>query len=78
MGTYGSARGAARGWLPDSFIVAGAGGEHQGARARHTFSAAELDCRAGQILVGSATVHDWVWCRGPDGTESWVPDRNLA
>ena len=75
---WARSRDGREGWLPDSYIVAGAGGEHQGARARHAYSAAELDCRAGQILIGSATVHGWVWCRGPDGAEGWVPARNLV
>ena len=75
---WARSRDGREGWLPDSLVVAGAGGLLQDARAREAYSAAELGCRAGQVLIGSARVHGWVWCRGPDGTEGWVPARNLA
>lgn len=71
-------RNGREGWLPDSLVVTGEGGARHGARVREAYSAAELDCRVGQVLIGSGEVHGWVWCRRPDGAEGWVPARNLA
>ena len=80
MGICGSGRGAgtaARGGCPTD-LLSPAKGANDKAPGREACSADEVDCRAGQLLIGSARVHGCVWCRGSDGTEVWVPAGNLA
>lgn len=71
---WARSRDGREGWLPDSLVARGPGG----ARAREAYSAVELDCEAGQILIGEAEVHGWIWCHAADGAAGWVPARNLA
>ena len=62
------------GWVPDSFVASG----HGKTCAARDYSAAELTCRAGEILTASAEVHGWAWCRSDSGRQGWVPLRNLS
>ncbi len=60
------------GWIPDDLP------NPDTRRARRDFDAAELTCRAGDVLADMARTHGWVRCRAEDGREGWVPRRNLA
>lgn len=61
------------GWVPDTLIET-IDGEHY---AKDGFSAAELTCNVGEILVGLDETHGWILCRSKTGLEGWVPARNL-
>jgi hypothetical protein len=62
------------GWIPDSIVRQG----EIGHIATESYTAAELTCRAGQIVSGAKETHGWVFCTLPDGSAGWVPRRNLT
>jgi len=62
------------GWVPDS-IIENRDGQ---ARADRDYSAAELTCIKGEILIAVEETHGWAWCRSSTGEEGWVPLRNLS
>ncbi|WP_427238349.1 SH3 domain-containing protein [Bacillus altitudinis] len=41
------------------------------------YTAAELTCRAGQVVRGEKETHGWVFCRLQDGSAGWIPRKNL-
>lgn len=61
------------GWIPDTLIET-VSGEHY---AKDKFSAVELTCNVGEILIGLDETHGWILCRSQTGSEGWVPARNL-
>lgn len=62
------------GWVPDDLIV-----EVDGqATAARDYSAIELTCEAGETVDVVTETHGWGWCRRRDGSEGWVPLRNLS
>ena len=63
-----------QGWVPDSLIDT----TSTPAIARRDYTAMELTCRAGDILVAIEETHGWIYCRAGSGDCGWVPARNLA
>ena len=61
------------GWIPDTLVTSSASRHFASA----PFSAQELSCLPGQVLVAVAETHGWVSCRAEDGSEGWVPARSL-
>jgi uncharacterized protein YgiM (DUF1202 family) len=61
------------GWIPDTLI------ENQAGRyfANNLFSAMELTCHIGQELTFIDETHGWVLCKAKDGSQGWVPAKNL-
>lgn len=62
------------GWIPDNLVDEGA----EMPVAKQDYSAAELTCQTGDVLVAEETTHGWVRCRRADGRVGWVPQKNLA
>ncbi|MFQ6549836.1 SH3 domain-containing protein [Aestuariibius sp. 2305UL40-4] len=58
------------GWVPDTLP------DDEG-RARRDYSARELTCTEGDILLALDRTHGWTLCRSTSGAEGWVPDANL-
>jgi len=61
------------GWVPDDILRKD--GESYVAKA--AFSAVELTCRAGEILIGTVQTHGWVLCHSDSGNQGWVPAKNI-
>lgn len=61
------------GWVPDTLIIETA----EGVFAAEAFSAVELTCLPGAELDILRETHGWAWCRDAQGSEGWVPLRNL-
>lgn len=66
--------GGLEGWMPDIIVNE----TKFGYVATEEYTAAELTCRRGQVLVGEKETHGWVFCRSADGAAGWVPRKNLA
>ena len=62
------------GWIPDSLVSSGP----DGPVAREDYTAIELTCDVGDVLVGRAATHGWVFCEARSGAAGWVPARNLS
>lgn len=62
------------GWVPDTIVESGDGQ----ALANRDYSAIELTCVEGEILIVVEETHGWAWCRSSTGDEGWVPLRNLS
>jgi hypothetical protein len=62
------------GWVPDDLVTE----TDDGALASRDFSAIELTCAAGDAVDIVWETHGWAWCRRCDGSEGWVPLRNLS
>lgn len=62
------------GWVPDDLIA-----ETDGRPvASREYSARELTCAAGDAVEIIRETHGWAWCRKCDGSEGWLPLRNLS
>ena len=61
------------GWIPDTLVSNVAGKQF----ANAAFSARELTCQLGEELVAVDETHGWVLCSAEDGSQGWVPARNL-
>jgi hypothetical protein len=66
--------GGLEGWIPD-ILVGRAEGK---CVANEDYTASELTCRPGQVLVGEKETHGWVFCRAKDGSTGWIPRKNLS
>lgn len=62
------------GWIPDTMVRE----EKAGSFATSDYTANELTCAVGQIIIGEHETHGWIYCRSEDGTAGWVPRRNLT
>lgn len=62
-----------QGWIPDT-LVSQAAGKHY---ANAAFSAMELTCAVGDELLAINETHGWMLCAAMNGSEGWVPARNL-
>ena len=62
------------GWVPDDLVIE----TEEGAVASRDFSAIELTCAAGEAVESLRETHGWAWCRKDDGSEGWLPLRNLS
>ena len=62
------------GWVPDDLVTE----TDDGPIASRDFSAVELTCSAGDAVDIVWETHGWAWCRKGDGSEGWVPLRNLS
>ncbi|EKM98223.1 SH3 domain-containing protein [Acidocella sp. MX-AZ02] len=62
------------GWILDSLVCQG----EVGPFAKEEYTAIELTCQVGQVLVGEKETHGWVYCRSAAGSAGWVPRKNLA
>lgn len=61
------------GWIPDSIVHV----SETGAVAKEAYSAMELSCVLGEVLLGEKETHGWVLCHATNGSSGWVPRRNL-
>ncbi len=61
------------GWIPDTLIKTVADRNY----ANSAFSALELTCHRGEELDAIDEMHGWVLCRAANGSEGWVPAKNL-
>jgi hypothetical protein len=61
------------GWVPDSYVT----GAAEKPVACCDYSAIELTCSAGETVAFLGQTHGWAWCRKSDGSEGWVPLKNL-
>ena len=62
------------GWIPDTAIRL-LEGQHI---ASYPYSAAELSCSAGEVLIVLEETHGWAWCQAANGVEGWVPLEKLS
>ncbi len=62
------------GWVPDDLIAE----IDERPVASRDFSAIELTCSAGDAVQFISKTHGWAWCRTSDGSEGWLPLRNLS
>ncbi len=62
------------GWVPDNYITRTANNPV----ACCDYSAFELTCSAGETVEFLSQTHGWVWCRKSDGSEGWLPLKNLC
>jgi hypothetical protein len=62
------------GWVPDDLITE----IDERPAASRDFSAIELTCSAGEVIHFIWETHGWAWCRKCDGSEGWMPLRNLS
>ncbi len=62
------------GWVPDDLITE----IDDRSVATRDFSAIELTCSAGDAVDILWETHGWAWCRKRDGSEGWLPLRNLS
>ena len=62
------------GWVPDDLVTE----TDDGTVASRDFSAIELTCSAGDAVDIVWETHGWAWCRNRDGSEGWLPLRNLS
>lgn len=61
------------GWIPNT-LVREIDDKHY---ANEEFSALELTCRKDQKLLGIDEKHGWILCKAEDGSQGWVPAKNL-
>jgi len=61
------------GWVPDCLLTA-----TQPVTAKDDYSAHELSCVEGQVLIVERQQHGWAFCRNDLGQNGWVPLRNLS
>ncbi|WP_071795904.1 SH3 domain-containing protein [Natronohydrobacter thiooxidans] len=71
---WAKSAGGLEGWIPDSIVRK----TNTGYVATEDYTAAELTCRAGQVVTREKETHGWVFCRLPDGPVGWIPLKNLA
>lgn len=62
------------GWIPDDLVTE----TGEGPVASRDYSAIELTCSAGDAVEVILESHGWAWCRKGDGSEGWLPLRNLS
>jgi hypothetical protein len=62
------------GWIPDDLATV----TEEGPVASQDFSAIELTCTAGEAVAIIRETHGWAWCRKDDGSEGWLPLKNLS
>ena len=62
------------GWIPDDLVIE----TDDGPVASRDFSALELTCSAGEAVALIRQSHGWAWCRKDDGSEGWLPLKNLS
>ena len=62
------------GWVPDSLVRSSDGVTH----AVRQYSAAELTCRKGEVLLVTEETHGWAWCQSDTHKQGWVPLRKLS
>ena len=62
------------GWIPDDLATE----SDAGSVASRDFSAIELTCSAGETVGFISETHGWAWCRKGDGSEGWLPLKNLS
>ncbi len=62
------------GWVPDDLVTE----TDDGSVASRDFSAIELTCSAGDSVEFIRQTHGWAWCRKDDGSEGWLPLKNLS
>ncbi|PST27345.1 hypothetical protein C7U60_01595 [Mesorhizobium plurifarium] len=58
------------GWVPGGIV---GGRDGNGTYAIRDYSAAELTCRKGEVLLIVEETHGWAWCRSAGGKQGWVP-----
>ena len=61
------------GWVPDSLVT----GTARNPVASCDYSAIEITCTAGETVEFLSQTHGWAWCRKSDGSEGWLPLKNL-
>lgn len=59
------------GWIPDNLFEF----EDNTVVATSDYSAEELNCLPGEILVGKHETHGWIWCVNDRGDAGWIPSR---
>ncbi len=62
------------GWVPDDLVTE----SDDGPVASRDFSAIELTCSKGDAVEFIRQTHGWAWCRKDDGSEGWLPLKNLS
>lgn len=63
------------GWIPGTLVRTDADtGKHY---ANAAFSAMELTCAIGDELLAIDETHGWILCAAQNGSNGWVPARNL-
>jgi hypothetical protein len=62
------------GWIPDDLVTV----TDAGPVASRDFSAIELTCAAADAVEFIRETHGWAWCRKDDGSEGWLPLKNLS
>ncbi|MFT4717397.1 MAG: hypothetical protein ACI861_000728, partial [Paracoccaceae bacterium] len=70
---WAKSRDGKKGWIPDTLVP-----KTSTSVAQTDYTAAELTCQLGQILVAEKRTHGWVYCRSDDGQHGWVPEKNLS
>lgn len=61
------------GWIPGTLVSTVADKHYADA----AFSAMELTCAVGDELLAINETHGWILCAALNGSEGWVPTRNL-
>ncbi len=61
------------GWIPGTLVSTVADKHYADA----AFSAMELTCAIGDELLATNETHGWMLCVAKNGSEGWVPARNL-
>lgn len=59
------------GWIPDSLSEL----EDGTTLATSDYSAEELTCSPGELLIGKYETHGWTWCVNDQGDAGWLPSR---
>ncbi|MHA7772157.1 SH3 domain-containing protein [Roseibium sp. M-1] len=61
------------GWVPDCLVSSDAP-----VVATEDYSAMELTCKKGDVLITERILHGWAFCRNEADERGWVPARNLS
>jgi len=62
------------GWVPDNLAR-----EKDGHMvAKYDYSAVELTCNVGDVVIVIREDHGWAWCKAENDNEGWIPLRNLS
>ena len=62
------------GWVPDDLITE----IDERPIASRDFSTIDFTCSAGEVIDFTWETYGWAWCQKCDGSEGWLPLRNLS
>jgi hypothetical protein len=62
-----------KGWVPERIIESN---DNSGI-VLEDYSALELTVKKGEIVDSVGAEGGWLWCRNSDGSEGWIPERNV-